>query len=818
MALLARHIEGRTQTLKDHVDGVRKRMKGFGFQNLESTVLLLATLHDLGKYASAWQTYLMSQSDKIVPHSLHGAHYISATLSEKFTGSESFFMRDILSYVIQAHHGLFDALSPYGYHGLEHKKENFESTYLPTFLEIEGNFAQHYDKEEINMLLENSYQELKSLLHSLHSHNEVLDGNFSSGVIIRMLLSALIDADWSDAASFHGITEEAVWDEFEEHFAWDTLIHNLESFLQQFDKATDIEKLRQEISDECEESAKLPSGIYRLFVPTGGGKTLTVMRYALRHAKMHGKKRIIYAAPYKSIIEQTATVYRDALFSDETAHVRDLTLLEHHGDVIVDQSDEDVDSNSMYDFLTDRWKSPIILTTLVQLLNTMFSDSKKSIRRLHNLANSVVVIDEFQAVPNRCKTIFNLFINTLALEFGTSFVLCSATQPPFKDFIIDRKSFHKLAPIAYREPMDLVSDYSKKKAFARTTLVDDTRKRPYSIEDLTTLVSTRMNTNSSMLIVLNTRAAVSRLYEHINNEHPDYRVFVLSNNMCSCHIAGRISEIRRLLDEIASNKSEPKKLLVISTSLIEAGVDISFDEVIRSLTGLDTILQAAGRCNRHGLKDVGIVRVINLSTEIENVSRMDDIVQAQEVMFPILNDFKVNPARYDDTLFSNRAIEIYYKNYYREIARKTHYPLRIGDEDTSIFDLLSENQVGCQKYKYRTKKLFPPFIINQAFLTAGKNFEAISEHATRIFVPLGDEGRELLFQLGREYVGGKSRRLLKRVEQYSVALTRYQYEQLKGGNAIFTTFGGGVEVLREEFYSDAQGVILNPENQKTLIL
>lgn len=257
--------------------------------------------------------------------------------------------------------------------------------------------------------------------------------NYYIGFLIRMLLSTLIDSDWSDAASFIH-EDEKKWDKILKEFRWEYMINNLETKISQFEQNTKLNKLRLEISNECMKSSERERGIYKLNVPTGGGKTLSVMRFALKHAEKYSMNRIIYAAPYKSILEQNADEYKKSLLG-KARSLNDRLILEHHGDVLKSDDSSDTDNNKITEYLINSWDAPVILTTTVQLLLTLFSSNKASIRRTHKLYNSVIIIDEFQSIPIKSISLFNLAINALSEFFNATVVLCTATQPPYEEAI-----------------------------------------------------------------------------------------------------------------------------------------------------------------------------------------------------------------------------------------------------------------------------------------------------------------------------------------------------------------------------------------------
>src|SRR5690606_4496420 len=291
--------------------------------------------------------------------------------------------------------------------------------------------------------------------------------------------------------------------------------------------------------------------------------------------------RIIYVVPYTTIIEQNAKEVRDILKANDY-------LLEHHSNVIDDElnDDEFIDyksyqKNKKIKLAKDNWDVPIIFTTMVQFLDTFYKGKGRNIRRLHNLTNSVIIFDEVQSVPVNCISLFNETLNFLK-DFGNSTILlCTATQPALqyvqKNISIDDELIDDLTIVT--------------KDFKRTNIINFLKDEGWTTEDLTEFVQEQIQHVNSVLVILNTKSVVRKLYHELQNS--DVRVVHLSTSMCAAHRKAIISEMRDML-------KRKEKLLCISTQLIEAGVDVSFECVIRSLAGLDSIAQAAGRCNRHG--------------------------------------------------------------------------------------------------------------------------------------------------------------------------------------------------------------------------
>lgn len=800
----ARIQSGKTQTIKEHLEGVERRVEGWAPKSLRSTSRLIARLHDLGKYHPDWQEYLKESSagnnPKTVPHAPLGAYAVYRLINECGKVQDSMttqFVSDVLVYVILAHHGVFDALSPDGHQALTAHLSRYNANGQWLLNESFDLFSEDFNWIDLKILFEETYEELTAFLQQITSESakEHFSPFFSTGALVRILLSLLIDADWSDASA--EISGEAQWNRFKEQVNYETYYENLMSRLATFSERTDLSDLRKLISDESEKASSFPTGIYRLNVPTGGGKTLSVMRFALQHAMLQGKRRIIYTAPYNTILDQTGIELRKSLLGGES-DTSDWEILEHHGDVLRNAPANGPDD--IHELLLSNWDSPIILTTVVQLLNTLITSSKRSIRRSHRLTNSIIILDEFQKIPIKSMAMFHYWLNILSAYFGATIILCTATQPPFEEMIKNPHTHKALPPVKYQNPCDLVPDFSGKKAFQRTTIHDKCRNRGYSLDEAAVFIREAMIEVRSMLVILNTRGAARDLYEVMNRDY-DLEVVLLSNNMIPAHRKNVIESIKKRLEDTKSEREHPKKILVISTALIEAGVDISFDRVIRSLTGLDSIVQAAGRCNRHGGMSNGDVLIINPMDTWENTSKLEEVSIAQKVMGPLLRNYEENPDAYGYSLMSSKAVSDYFLAYYQQLAGLTQYPVKVGFDSLSIFEMLDTNQT------YRKRARSNRSVINQSFRTAGDLYEPIESATIGVLVPWG-EGKDLINQLGSEKKIENLGMMLRKVQQYSVEIYSYQLELLKERGGVFATMDSQIWVLQENFYTEETGLNL----------
>ena len=390
---------------------------------------------------------------------------------------------------------------------------------------------------------------------------------------LRMVFSALVDADYldteahfkSDQASRRGssLNIKALWQQFS--------LRHQESVSTQAQPGT-VNAVRSEVYGACLAAAETPPGIFRLAVPTGGGKTLSAMGFALRHAAIHGLSRVIVAVPFISITQQTAGVYR-GVFGAEA-------VLEHHSAIETGESNE-YDPQALWTRLaSENWDAPIVVTTTVQLFNSLFSNRTSSTRKLHNLARSVIILDEAQALPPKLLEPILDGLRELSESYGASVVLSTATQP----------AFQSIKPFADVQATDIVTSPERHYQSMKRVRYEWRTEPALSWEE----VSDIMRETPQALAIVNTKKDALALLDALNDENALH----LSTLLCGRHRQKVIADIRQRLDE-------GKECRVVSTQVVEAGVDFDFPIVLRAIGPLDSIVQAAGRCNRNGLLSEG---------------------------------------------------------------------------------------------------------------------------------------------------------------------------------------------------------------------
>ncbi len=511
--------------------------------------------HDIGKYPDEFQeklnvyegadAYIETKSGR-VDHSTAGAQHAFKTFGEK---------GKLLAYAIAGHHsGLLDGKSNNACLHDRLKKV------IPDY---------HSCPECI--LNSKSLGELPFVLN-VHNQNRF---GFQLSFFIRMIYSCLVDADFLDTESFMN-GEKSSWRKGYSSLA--ALNAKLGAALNQLAKhalETPINKHRSEILKNCVDAAELPQGLFSLTVPTGGGKTISSLAFAMKHALKYNLKRIIYVIPYTSIIEQNASVFRQILGEN--------AVLEHHSSFEPD--DEDQRSR----LASENWDAPVVVTTNVQFFESLYRCRSSRCRKIHNIASSVVILDEAQMLPVPLLMPCLEVLRELSSDYKTSIVLCTATQPALsltETFKNGLEGVREIVP----DPDKLYAAF-KRVQVKKIPVISDGE------------LADRLKEHKQVLCVVNTRGHARRIFERIREEEEG--CYHLSALMCPEHRTETLNKIRSAL-------LDGRSCRVVSTQLIEAGVDIDFPIVFRSSAGIDSIAQAAGRCNREGkLLEGGLVFVFS---------------------------------------------------------------------------------------------------------------------------------------------------------------------------------------------------------------
>ncbi|WP_312641187.1 CRISPR-associated helicase Cas3' [Hydrogenoanaerobacterium sp.] len=734
-----------------------------GCINLYHTAYLAGLLHDMGKCTAKYQDYLKraARGEDVVRGSVNHTFCGCIYLLERYhTGRPQGFDTmtcEILVYAIGAHHGQFDCVTLENTSGFEHRL-NTDAAEIGYDEAVKSFLSECASSDEIDRLFSLAQDEITTLLKafSVRFEKKKSQVHFLAGLTARMILSAVIDGDRRDTAEFMSGTKLCYRGGSQD--LWAAQIDFFEQKLAGFNAQTPINRARSRFSDLCRDfAAKHGDGIYRLTLPTGAGKTLSALRYALHHAKAHGKRRIIFAIPLLSILEQNSAVIR--------SYIQDESILtEHHSNII--KTFEEPERLDSYELLTETWESPIIITTLVQLLNTLFSGKTTAVRRMSALADAVIVIDEIQSLPKKATSMFTMALNFLAYGCGATIVLSSATQPCFDE---------TAKPIRYSESADIVPyDPALFDVFQRATVIDKTTPYGMSVEDLADFSAGLLEDVSSLLIVCNTKESALKLYTELKQRCGDCTIFHLSAAMCPAHRAEALASINSTL-------KRREKILCVSTQLVESGVDFSFESVIRIAAGLDNIAQAAGRCNR-SFDFSGICRVyiVKLRQDAEKLGMLQEIATAQRCANQLLQQFAQNPKAYDSDLLSEKSIAQYYRLLFsdHDIKGKFDFPkkLPIGTTE-NLFDLLADNLRHLERPEFKGR-----YFLNQAFKTAGELFEVFDESTTEIIVPYNAQADEIiadLFSQKAAYDFGFLKTCIEKAKPYTVQIFEYQHKKLR---------------------------------------
>lgn len=742
--------DGREQPTRQHLRECAEYAYNIGKKFAASEICrMTALLHDMGKLSSGFVEYLKHNyiNEKSGSKLIGKGSVIHSTQGAKFLYESQSNINDLIAALaceisaicIANHHGsLMDGISPDGDTPFHTRlvKENDNLRYDEVMKNAEN---EHLPIRTVTDIIKQYCSELIEFIETCKASN--LNVAFMLHLLTKSVFSCLVDSDRYNAYCFE--INKAL--EIEIQFPpWEGYAHRLEQRISTFTADSDINIIRRDISEECLCAANRPQGIYRLDVPTGGGKTLSSFRFALNHAKIHNAEHVIYVIPYLSVLEQTAKEIREALQVQPT----DDFVLEHHSNLIISENQNEAQAHRL---LTDRWDSPIIITTMVQFLESIYSSKSGDLRKFHNMANAVLIFDEVQSLPLKCTYLFNEAVNYLHYCAGCSILLCTATQPPFNE---------AEKPIYLAKPSALISDMSENFCkMKRTSIKDRTVPGGYSTDMLRQFVLEKFREEGNCLVILNTKKDAAELYcslECYIQTNPQEKIDLihLSTAMCPAHRLDTIKAIK-----------ERKQIstLCISTQLIEAGVDISFGCVIRAIAGLDSIAQAAGRCNRNGEDPNGKnVYIVNIAEE--NLSMLPDIKCGADITYRIL-------AESPSDLLAPTVMERYYKEYFYKQKSQMSYPV---NEVGSLYDLLSINQKGIGAYKNRGGTTPPA--LRQAFQTAGDLFSVIDQRSISVLVPYAD-GMEFAHKYKRADVKKKNI-LLRQMSRYSVSLYPYQVEKL----------------------------------------
>ena len=795
-------IARKDQSLEDHLRGVGAKAKIFASKiELDSCGELLGLLHDLGKYSQEFQNYLCSGIGELDPdlddsymdpkqhkgkidHSTAGAQWIWRMKKKDSIKGEAL-IRQIIALCIASHHsGLIDCLKPDGTLNFDNriKKDDEKSHYEECLQNIDADILKRIVHISDNVLVAEMAQKIKTF-----TATGIQTKWFYFGLLTKFLFSCLIDADRIDSANPGKPYQARQTD-------WQIAIDQLEGKLKQFSSISPIDSIRKKISDNCYEKAFKEQGIYTLTVPTGGGKTLASLRYALHHAKTHGLDRIIYIIPYTSIIEQNAKVIREFVENEGNEWV-----LEHHSNL-------EPEKETWHSKLSaENWSSPIILTTMVQFLEVLFSGGTQSVRRLHQLAKSVLIFDEIQTLPIKCTYLFCNTINFLVEHAQVTTLLCTATQP-----LLNALKHPNSEQYFFPKGEEVIDDVGQVfNDLKRVQIINGCKVGGWGVDEIVSLALKELSDKGSCLIIVNTKSWAKNLFQFCKEKASINGLYHLSTHQYPAHR-------QKLLEEIRQRLNDKLPVLCISTQLMEAGVDVDFATVIRFLAGLDSIAQAAGRCNRHAtLSDAsgnpmpGKVYIIN--PDKEHIDELTDIKVGKEKTERVLSELQ-DP----DHLLLPKSIEDYFNYYFYQRSGEMGFSLPAKElgYDTNLFNLLSNNDKKNGGYRHDSR------LLQHSFMTAGRLFAVIDAPTKALIIP-HEKGRDLVSELCRiakEFDKKRYYDLLRQAQRYSVNVFPNTWRALCEKGAILEIQGEGVFYLDECYYSEDFGVSVDPVTEMSSMM
>ncbi len=701
--------DGRKHTLREHLLSTAQ-MAGdfasiFGFRQWGR---LAGLWHDLGKYSRAFQNKLKAAGGEEAHIEARGAQVNHSTAGGLYAVQKFSLAGRLLAYIIAGHHaGLPDWEA--------------DST---------GRAALSYRLQEEKLLSDALAQAIPLEIIEQPFPSETPMGR-DSAFWLRMLFSCVVDADFLDTEEFFEPEKAA------RRAGYPVLSELVPPFIKYMEnkqagaKQTPVNRIRADILARCTDMAKEPPGIFSLTVPTGGGKTLCSMAFALRHALTHGHRRVIYVIPYTSIIEQTANQFRK-IFGE--------AVVEHHSNLDVTDAKQETARSRL---ACENWDAPIIVTTNVQLFESLFAARTSRCRKLHNIAGSVVVLDEAQLLPPEFLRPILMALDELRKHYGVTILICTATQPALGPYKSPGFTFEGLKgireiiedPAALSESLKRVEVKLPKKLY-----------EPTSWED----IAAGLRQEHSVLCIVNRRDDCRLLWSLMPGG-----TFHLSALMCGAHRSNRIAEIRASLQA-----GHPTR--VVSTQLVEAGVDLDFPTVYRAMAGLDSIAQAAGRCNREGLLKKGELVVFTPPSR----SPAGILRQAAEIGAQLLSDPGADP------LAPERFTAFFRELYWVQ-----------GNDRLDAKNILSD--------------LSPDQQLRFSFRTAASKFKLIDDLSQApVIVTYGEEGSRLVDQL--EHFGPE-RWLLRKAQRYVVNLPKYIHRQVCAD--------GGIREIHPGIFVQAHGAL-----------
>ncbi|OHB53652.1 MAG: hypothetical protein A2Y10_12990 [Planctomycetes bacterium GWF2_41_51] len=761
------------QELKNHLLEVAK--KAFHLSDNGTYGETVGMLHDIGKYSIAFQKSLKMNTeedgDEDFPgkpdHSSAGAQLIMSILRKKAeqTGDSEVqriaeLVGRIIAHTIVGHHaGLLNSVGTGNGASLDNRLAKKIEPYVSN---IGPEITQRIE-ELVDNIIKN--EEVEFICRWIDSDG-IFSGRdaFSLQFAIRMLFSALVDADRLDSERAGNPEQWRIRTAIKTD-SLQVLQKRLEDHLITLSSSGIVNEVRKEVSQQCKDTAKSKPGFFELTVPTGGGKTLASLRFALHHAQ-HGMERVIYVMPYTTIIEQNADVFRKILDSDN----RTINVLEHHSNI------EPVKETLASKLLAENWSSPIVVTTSVQFFELLYTAKPSWCRRLHSVRRSVIILDEAQNVPVRYLKAIMWALEELVTNYGCTVVFCTATQPIFDSKRLDAKKTdnHRVGIKNIRSIVKYPHKYFT--ILKRVEVHPIESDKALSAIDISERVAEKAYENKSILCIVNTKRNAKTIFKELKKkEDLEDSLWHLSTSMCPQHRKDVI-EIVKLL-AFYGRKVKSKTPIVVSTQIVEAGVNLDFDVVFRAIAGIDSITQAAGRCNREG-KMTQLGQVYFFEAE-ENLGDLRDIIESQRIAIDTLSALDSNIAltKTEKDPIGLKAIEEYFKRMYWSRASEM-------DSKDIIARLASPRKLEEGS--------------DVAFTTISQDFRIIEKDTVSVIVPYGDEGKSLVKMLYQgDELGFDEYKLAGR---YSVQV--FKDSLPKFNSFIFKSKSGWLILINEKCYGE----------------
>lgn len=707
--------------LDDHLAGVSALAACFGRDIGEDWARLAGLWHDLGKYSPVFQSMIQRESGFDPEAHIESGPRNHSTAGAIYAMDQIGPAGRILAYLIAGHHaGLPD------WHG-----DTNAAAALANRLK---------DRQHLDLLpLADIPQDILS--PEMPDAIKIPGGPAGTHLWLRMLFSCLVDADFLDTEAFmsHEKSQERM------------AACDIESLKGRFDAymtnkfagatLTDVNRVRADVLHQCREKANLQPGLFSLTVPTGGGKTLASMAFALEHACKHAKRRIIYAIPYTSIIEQTAGIFRGIL---------DEAVIEHHSSLDPDRE------TAKSRLAAENWDAPIVVTTNVQLFESLHAAKTSRCRKLHNLIGSVIVLDEAQTLPPELLQPILDALNLLTRHYGVTVVLCTATQPALSNVAAFGRALRGLENV--REIMDDPQALFDALLRVKVSLPDD-----FHAHESWDEIAEKVGAGGTALTIVNTRKDCRELWKLLRQREGG--AIHLSASMCGAHRAQRIDEIRRRLADGIPTR-------VVSTQLIEAGVDVDFPVVWRALAGLDSIAQAAGRCNREGKLIKGQVHVF----VPPQAAPRGLLRHAEQTTVSLMADHLLDP-------LAPATFDRYFRNFYIN---------GVASWDKHDMHGLLVRDVGKNG-------------IDIQFRTAAERFRYIDDAETQAILVWWDDSRSLIGKLEKD---GPEGWLMRKLQRYSVNLRRREVERLILTGEIREVYRGIFAQAVDTLYDAERGIVM----------